>query len=238
MDADSPIRILLVETQALLRDALHALISGWPTTEVVAASGLRDEVLLLVAESRPDVIVLDLGLGEHGSDALPLLTDLLKNDHPARIIVLAGDSDTSLRVQAVLLGAAGVVRRNQAGSILRKAIEKVHAGEVWLERTLTASVLQELAGGRRAEEPDPEASRIASLSKRERELVTLVCTGLSNSDIAQRLAISEATVRHHFTSIFHKLGVQNRIELVIFAYRHGLDKPGVHVVHRHPITNS
>src|SRR5689334_16617800 len=115
MDADSPIRILLVETQALLRDALHALISGWPTTEVIAVSGLRDEVLLLVAENRPDVIVLDLGLGEHGSDALPLLTDLLKNDHPARIIVLAGDSDTSLRVQAVLLGAAGVVRRDQTG---------------------------------------------------------------------------------------------------------------------------
>jgi two-component system nitrate/nitrite response regulator NarL len=238
MNTDSRIRILLVESHTLLRDALQALISGWPTTEVIAASGLRDEALLLVAESRPDVVVLDLGLGEQGSDALPLLTDLRKNGHPARIIVLAGDSDTSRRVQAVLLGAAGVVRRDQDGIILRKAIEKVHAGEVWLERTLTARVLHELAGGSRAEEPDPKATRIISLSKRERELVTLASTGLSNRDIAQRLAISEATVRHHFTSIFDKLGVKNRIELVIFAYQQGLDRPAVHAVHWHHLTKS
>lgn len=238
MDIHPPIRILLVETRNLMRDALYALITSWPTTEVIAASGLREEALRLVAEDHPDVVVLDLSLGEQGSEALALLSDLRKDGHSVRVIVLAEDSDTSQRVQAVLLGAVGVVLKSQAGTTLKKAIEKVHVGEVWLERTLTASVLQELSGGRATVKPDPETTRIASLRGREREIITLVCTGLSNSDIAQRLAISEATVRHHFTSIFGKLGVQNRLELVIFAYRQNLNKPGEHIVHRHKPANS
>jgi two-component system nitrate/nitrite response regulator NarL len=223
--AQADIRVLLVEKQALVRDALRALVNAWPGIEVVGEAESGGEATLLLAESHPDVLLLDLSLGTDGSDALELLTHLRKVHHHARVIVLADDRDLPRPVEAVLMGAAGVVLRNQTGSVLKKAIEKVHAGEVWLGRTLTASVLRELAGPRSAHDSDPNTAKINSLSGREREIVRRVCTGLTNRDIGERLSISEATVRHHLTSIYNKLSLLNRLELVIFAYGNGLDKP-------------
>jgi len=183
----------------------------------------------MVAESHPDGVLLDLDLDEEraetDSGALELLGNLRKSDYQPHVIVLADPEDTSRCMQAVLLGAVGVVLRDQTGSVLKKAIEKVQAGEVWLERSLTANVLREFTGPSSLRNRDPNVARINSLSGREREVVALVCEGLANRDIGARLAISEATVRHHLTSIFNKIAVQNRLELVIFAYRHNLNRP-------------
>jgi DNA-binding NarL/FixJ family response regulator len=124
----------------------------------------------------------------------------------------------------VRLGALGVVRKDQAASVLLKAIERVHAGEAWLDRTMVARVLSDLA--RPAEPPsNPEAAAIASLTDRECQVIQLICEGLQNKLIADRLAISEATVRHHLTSIFSKLRLNSRLELVIYAYQHDLARP-------------
>jgi two-component system nitrate/nitrite response regulator NarL len=222
MPSQDNIRVLLVEKHALTRGAFRALISGWPAMEVVAEAEAGGEALGLVAEDHPDIVLLDLSLGENSSEAFSLLTDLRKGGYQARVIVLADGEDISCRVQAVVLGAAGVVLRDQSVGILKKAIEKVHAGEVWLERTLTASVLREMAGQSSTREPDPGVVKLNSLSDREREIVERVCESLSNREIGHRLAISEATVRHHLTSIYNKLGIQNRLELVIFAYDNDL----------------
>ena len=121
----------------------------------------------------------------------------------------------------------GLVRKEQAAEVLVQAIEKVHAGEVWLETSMVTRALAEMAGQRAVgeEQTDPEAARIARLTAREREVIGLIGEGLYNKQIAKHLSISEATVSHHLTSIFAKLGLANRFDLVIYAYRHGLAEP-------------
>jgi DNA-binding NarL/FixJ family response regulator len=115
------------------------------------------------------------------------------------------------------------VLKDQAAEVVIKAIEKVHRGEVWLDRTLTASVLSERT--REARDQQEDLARIASLTEREREIVALVCQGLRNKQIAEKLFISAATVRNHLTSVLSKLELSNRVELAMYAYRQRLAKP-------------
>ena len=162
--------------------------------------------------------MLDLDLG--GESALDCLPRLHAAASGARVIILTGIGDPALHRQAVRLGAMGLVRKEKASATLCEAIERVQAGEAWLEPALTASVLGQIT--REAQSPDPEAVRIATLTKRERDVLALLGEGLRTRQIAARLCISEITVRHHLTSIFDKLGVADRLELVIYAYKHGL----------------
>jgi len=125
--------------------------------------------------------------------------------------------------QAVRLGAVGLVPKERDPEVLLEAITKVAAGEVWLDNLLVASVLSEMTRRPRSSTPlDPETIKMKSLTAREREIITLIGQGLKNQTIADRLCISEATVRHHLTSIYGKLTVGDRLELAIYAYRHGL----------------
>jgi len=112
--------------------------------------------------------------------------------------------------------------KNQSASTLVKAIERVHAGEAWLDRSTTASLLLELSPRNRAAKPDPELAKIASLTEREREVIKLVGKGLKNKQIAEKLFISNITVHHHLTSIYSKLDVSDRLDLLIYSYRNGL----------------
>jgi len=134
--------------------------------------------------------------------------------------------DPEAHREAVRRGAMGLVLKEHAAETLLEAIAKVGAGEVWLEPSMVARVLGELTRPQTAQQPiSPEAAKIATLTAREREVITLVGEGLRNQHIAERLYISEATVRHHLTAIFAKLGVADRFELAIYAYQHGLAKP-------------
>jgi len=196
------------------------LIESRAGITVVGEAGNGSEALAAAARTQPDIIVLDLDLGgESGLDCFPELRTVAST---ARVLVLTGVRDPELHRQAVRLGAMGLVLKEKAAEVLLQAIEKVHAGEVWLESTMIARVLGEMTRTRVSQPPDPEAAKIASLTEREREVVQLMSEGLRNKQIADRLGISETTVRHHLTSIFAKLGVTDRLELVIYTYRHDL----------------
>jgi DNA-binding NarL/FixJ family response regulator len=213
------IRILLVDSQVVVRSGLRALIESRPGLEVVGEVGNRSDSIAAVASERPDLILIALN---EDSD-LDLLPDFVNSiDHP-RILVLTSIRDPKVHQRAVRLGATGVVLKDTPAEVLFKAINKVHLGEVWLSRSTTANVLTRLV--RMNDEMDIETRKIATLTQREREIVCLIGEGLKNKQIAARLFISEATVRHHFTSIFDKLGVSDRLELIIYAYRYGLIKP-------------
>jgi DNA-binding NarL/FixJ family response regulator len=165
-----------------------------------------------------DIVLLDLLLrGETALDVLPMLNAL---PFSGRIIVLTGSHDIGLHRQAISLGAHGLVLKEEAFEVLYKAIQRVHAGEIWVDRALMAQVIANLSTAR--QKPDPDAEKIASLSPREKEIIALIGEGLKNQAIADRLFLSQTTVRYHLTSIFQKLGVADRLELVIYAYRHGL----------------
>jgi len=202
---------------------LCLLIEQHAGMAVVGQAGKRADALAIAACERPDIILLELDL--HGESGLDFLTELIQASGGGRVIVLTGLLDSEMHRKAVRLGAMGLVLKNQAADVLITAIEKVHANEVWLTPAMVANVLSELSYPREVVRPTPEAARIAALTTREREVVVLIGEGLKNKQIAARLSISEATVSHHLTAVFDKLGVDNRLDLVIFAYRHGLAHP-------------
>lgn len=218
----NPIRVLLIDDHVVMRAALRMLVESRPGMTVVGEATDRDTALLIAAREQPDIILLDLDLGqESANDFLPAL---LAATTRARVIVLTGIRDPAEHRQAISLGAMGMVLKEQAFDTLMKAIERVHAGETWLDPALVASLLAERSR-MRGQELDSEVARITALTEREREVIGLIGQGLKNRQIGDRLSISETTVVHHLTSIFAKLGVANRLELVTYAYRHGLAKP-------------
>lgn len=216
----SSIRIFLVEDHVVMRAGLRLLLESQPGLTVVGEATTYDEALTATASVQPDTIVLDLDLG--GESIVEGIPALLAAAPQARVLVLTGLRDPDVHRQAVSLGAMGVVLKDKATEVLLQAIRKVHAGEVWIERTMMAHVLNERNRTRMAPQCAPEAVRIASLTVRERDIIALIGEGLKNRQIAERLNISETTVRHHLTAIFDKLEVTDRLALVVYAYRYSL----------------
>ena len=222
-DSPSPIRVLIVDDHAVVRAGLRMLIDSQPSMKVVAEAGTRAESVQAAAREQPDIVLLDLDMG--GESGLSFLPDLVDAARGAKILVLTGVRDPEAHRKAVRAGARGVVFKEKAVEVLIKAIEGVHGGEIWLDRALASSLLEELSHPNAAFDGDPESARIATLTTRERELIAIVSQGLRNKEIADRLFITEVTVRHHLTSIYSKLGVADRFELAVYAFRHGLARP-------------
>ncbi len=221
--AAKSIRILLVDDHAVVRAGLRLIIQSRPGMTIVGEAGNRDDALKLAASESPEIILLDLDLG--GESGMALIADLKAAAPDARVIILTGLRDTDAHRQAVLAGAMGIVKKEKAAEVLISAIERVRAGEAWLDPSLVAGVLNEVTRSSKARKDDPELEKIETLTNREREVIALVGEGIKNKEIANRLFISETTVRHHLTSIFDKLAVADRVELLIYAYRHGLADP-------------
>ncbi|MFN0087682.1 MAG: response regulator [Blastocatellia bacterium] len=217
---ENPIRILLVDDHAIVRAGLRLLIHREPGLQVIGEVSNGRDALAAVKSDAPDIVLLDLDLGdENGLDLLPLLLDMAA---PPRVIVLTGVRDQQAHRRAVSLGALGIVNKENAQGVILSAIARVHAGEAFLDPKLTASLIAQFTNSQNPKNADPEAARIASLSKRELEVVKLVGEGLKSREIAGKLFISEITVRHHLTSIFAKLEVSDRVELMLYSYKNGL----------------
>jgi len=218
--SQTAIRILLVDDHQIFLTGLQLLIEKEPDMIVVGTAGNGAETLALMQE-HPDIVLLDLDLGnESGIDFLP---QLIEPEEPPRVIIVTGVPDPELHLRAVRLGALGVVLKLDSAGLLVKAIRKVHGGEMWLNRPMISTVMTELIHAR-AKKMDSEALKIAELTVREREVIALVAEGMRNRQIGERLFISEKTVRHYLTSVFDKLGVADRLALMIYSFQHGLAK--------------
>ncbi|HKR59115.1 MAG TPA: response regulator transcription factor [Pyrinomonadaceae bacterium] len=215
--SEPQIRVLIVDDHAVVRAGLRMLIDQDSEMKVIGLAGNRAEALAVAASEQPNIIMLDIVLGDE--DGLSFLPELRAVASNARVLVLTGLRSEESQRQAMRAGAMGIVLKEHAAEVLIKAIKKVNQGEVWLDRFTMGSVLQEMAAGK---QPDPEKDKIASLTDREREVIGLVGEGLKNKQIASRLFISETTVTHHLSSVFSKLEVSDRLELIIYAFRHGL----------------
>lgn len=220
----SHIRILLVGDQPVVRVGLKLLIESFPDLTVVGHTGTNGDTLGLASVSQPNIIVLDVSDGSEAE--LTCLPKLLSVACEARALVLTGRVEARVHHRAIECGAMGVVHKTTEPEVLIKAIRKVHSGEAWLDRVTTASVLNELSRRSSRKERDrSETDDIALLTRRERDVINFVAQGLKNRQVAEKLSISDITVRHHLTSVFGKLGVADRFELIIYAYRHGLCVP-------------
>jgi two-component system nitrate/nitrite response regulator NarL len=212
------IRVLLLDYHTLMRQGLRMLLESHPDIRVVAESGSAKEGLALATSLCADIILLDLNLdGELNTD---IIAELIRDCSYSQIILVTGINDASIHHLAVHMGVMGVVNKSQPGDVLVKAIRKVHEGEVWLDRTMMAEVLTRFTRNQDLE--DPEERKIASLSDRERQVIGLIGRGLKNKEIADQLFLSEVTIRHHLTSVYSKLEVSDRLELLIYAYQHNL----------------
>lgn len=220
----APIRVLLIDDHRSILWGLERLIeSGKPAMQVVGTATNCADALKLIDEAAPNLILLDIGLGnENGVNEIP---NLLARSH-AKILVLTGLRDESLHDKAVLAGASGVVEKEAPAETILAAIEKVHEGQLWLDRVATGRIFLEFARENAAQSVDPERVKIASLTDREREIVSIAAThaGFNAKAIAEMLYISEHTLRNHLTSIYDKLQVANRLELFAYVHKHGLTK--------------
>jgi DNA-binding NarL/FixJ family response regulator len=217
--SDRPISIMIVDDHVVIRSGLRMLIEQDERMRVIAMAGNQAEALERAASQTPDVIILDLLLGDE--DALNFLPELCHTSPKSRVLVLTGVQNPDSHRRAIRRGAMGIVLKEHAADQLLKAIKKVYDGEVWIERSMMGSMIQEL---NKPAMVDPELAKIESLTDREREVIALIGEGLKNKQVGERLFISETTVTHHLSSVFSKLEVSDRLELIIYAFRHGLAK--------------
>ena len=218
-----PIRILIADDHPIFRHGLQKLLSLEEDFEIVGEAEDGKEVLDAVREKEPDILLLDLRMP--GMNGLAALERLKNSNRKTKVIVLTASEDKNEFVEAMKFGCSGIVLKQTAAELLIKSIRKVHAGEIWLDLNTTAAVMREFAApGETAASPGERGRDRSPLSPREREIVVLVAQGHKNREMAEKMFISEQTVKNHLHNIFDKLGVSDRLELALYAIHKGLHK--------------
>jgi DNA-binding NarL/FixJ family response regulator len=218
------IRIVVADDHPIFRDGLCKLLALEEDFDVVAQASDGRQVLDVLQQYEPDILLLDLKMP--GLDGLATLQRLQIAKNKTRVIVLTASDDKNVFVQAMKLGTSGIVLKQTATELLIKSIRKVHAGEIWLDSHTTAAVIRQFVAN--DEPPMPQPSSIqpergrSPLSQREREIVALVAQGFKNKEMAEKMFISEQTVKNHLHNIFDKLGVSDRLELALYAIHNNL----------------
>jgi two-component system, NarL family, nitrate/nitrite response regulator NarL len=213
------IRILIVDDHAIFRDGLRKLLESEPDLRVIGEAADGAEVVKLVPRLKPDILLLDLAMPR--SSGLEAVRELEVSHTEVRTILLVAAIEKDQLIEAIQLGARGVVLKESATQLLVKAIRSVAAGRYWLGRESVSDVVQTLRDLMRRPEGETRQKNFG-LTPRELEILATIVAGYTNKDIAQKFSISEQTVKHHLTNIFDKLGVSNRLELALFAVHHQL----------------
>jgi len=217
--SQDPIRVLLIDDhQSFLWGMVKLIESDSPNMKVMGTASDIAEALAILEREHPDVILLDIDLrGVNSLDSMPLL----RNATTAMVLILTGMRNPETHERAIMAGARGVVQKEASAEMILKAIKKVYEGEIWLDRATTARVFSKLLDHSN-NQVSPEAAKIATLTSREREIINVMTKqGRStNKQIAVHLNMSEHTLRNHLSSIYSKLEVQNRLELVMYAVKH------------------
>lgn len=218
-----PIRIVLADDHPIVRDGLRKLLMLEEDIEVVGEASDGREVVQVVHDTRPDILILDLRMPY--MDGLATLQALHSAEKKVKVIILTASEDKNEFVQAMKLGCSGIVLKQTAPDLIVKSIRKVYGGEIWLDSHTTAAVMRQFAapGDPTIPGAPPQKGRERSpLSQREREIVSLVAQGYKNREMAEKMFISEQTVKNHLHNIFDKLGVSDRLELALYAIHKGL----------------
>jgi DNA-binding NarL/FixJ family response regulator len=220
------VRIVLADDHPIVRDGLKKLLQLEEDFEVVGEAGDGREVLERVRELDPDVLLLDLRMPN--LDGLSALQALQQTNKRTRVIVLTASEDKNEFVAAMKMGCSGIVLKQTAPDLIVKSIRKVHSGEIWLDSNTTAAVMRQFSTGLESSgnTPGSKGRERSPLSAREREIVALVAQGYKNKEMAEKMFISEQTVKNHLHNIFDKLGVSDRLELALYAIHKGLHLAG------------
>ncbi|MCM1948255.1 MULTISPECIES: response regulator transcription factor [Streptomyces] len=218
------ISVLLADDQSLVRAGFRSLLRRTRDIEVVGEAASGDEALRAVRALRPDVVLMDIRMP--GMDGLTATESLTRDPELAgtRVIVLTTFETDEYVFAALRAGASGFLTKEIEPDDLRQAIRAVAGGDALLSPSATRRVVEEFAHRPLAATVAPD--RLTALTAREREVVALVAGGLSNDQVAARLVISPLTAKTHITRAITKLGVRDRVQLVVLAYETGLIQPG------------
>lgn len=217
-----PIRVVIADDHPIFREGLRKLLEAEPGFAVVGEASDGAEAVKLVRRVKPDILLLDLAMPL--MPGLETLRELAGSAGSVRTILLTAAIEKEQIVEALQLGASGVVLKESATGLLLKSIRSVVAGQYWVGNESVSTLVMALrqTGRTAGEAPPPKKF---GLTPRELEIVSAIVSGYTNRDIAQRFSISEQTVKRHLTSIFDKLGVSNRLELALFTVHHKLAEP-------------
>lgn len=214
------IRILLVDDQALFREGLRTLLSVYDDLTIIGEANNGQEAVTFVAQDQPDVILMDLRMPVLDGVAA---TRRILAEHPnCRVIVLTTFDDDEHVFDGLRAGAVGYLLKDVPSEKLVEAIRATAAGQSFLQPSVAAKVVAEFARLADAPAPDPQASLVEPLSERELEILEQIANGSSNKEIAQKLYITEGTVKNHVTNILGKLGVRDRTQAAIKAKDMGI----------------
>jgi DNA-binding NarL/FixJ family response regulator len=223
------IRVLAVDDQRVVREGLAMLLGLLPDIEVVGTAADGEEALTLAGELRPDVILMDLRMPRvDGVEA----TRRLRASHPEiKVVVLTTYADDRSVIDALRAGALGYLTKDAGADEIRQALQRVASGQASLDPAVQMHLVEAIATAATAATTDvtsaPAASQLPDgLTPREVEVLGLIGAGLSNTEIAAQLFVSEATVKSHVNHMLPKIGARDRAQAVGYAYRHGLVPPG------------
>lgn len=209
------IRVVLVDDQALFRAGVRMLVSSQPDMDVVGEAGDGQEALEVVARTHPDVVLMDIRMPV--MDGLTATAQLLARPDAPRIVMLTTFDLDEAAARAIQRGASGFLLKDADPEFLLAAIRTVHSGSSVIAASATRDLFAHFTA-----ETKPVPPQYADLTDREREIFALAARGLSNSEIATREFLSEATVKTHISRILTKLSLRDRVQLVVFAFEHGL----------------
>lgn len=216
-----PITISVLASLQLVSDYLRALLESDKSLRIVNVAENHAKLLETASKNPPDIALLCL-LDDEGSQ-IGFIADLAKRAPDVKIVVLSSPNSNLDQPASLKLGVRGIVGANQNIRVLKRAIQQVFEGEVWLNQRLMDQLLN--GSTKNGSNGSQRGTRVHELTKREVEIIELVGYGLNNKAIAKRLEISEATVRHHLSSVYSKLHIEDRLNLAIFAYQTGIVKP-------------
>ena len=214
-----PIRVVIADDQALVRSGFRLIVDRRPDLTVVAEAENGHEALRLTLELQPDVVLMDIRMPE--MDGIEATRQIVASGSPARILVLTTFDLDEYVYAALRAGASGFLLKDVRARDLVEGIRLVADGNAILGPTVTGRLLDRFVEC----EPSKHAEAVSTLTVRENDVLRLLASGLSNNELAERLALSEATIKSHVSSLLRKLGVRDRVQAVIAAYDAGLVQP-------------
>ncbi len=211
-----PIRVLIADDQALIREGLTLLLGQFPELEVVGVAADGESAVAMAAELGPDVVLMDLVMP--GMDGIDATRKILAARPRTQVVILSAYADDESIFAAISAGASGYLTKDSGGEQIRHAVATVQAGGALLDPHVQRRLLEHVRSSTAKRAPEPPHD----LTQREVEVLNLISHGLSNPEIARRLFVSEATVKTHVNNILAKTHLRDRAQAVAYAFIHGL----------------